>query len=129
MTFPRTVASLLLSAALAACQFSPYMMGGGGTNPKGGTGYTGGSTAAVAISGYSFQPPTVSFPGANMVTVTWTNDDGVAHTVTDTAATKAFDSGSIAPGATYSFSFPATMKTYSYRCTIHAGMTGTINVQ
>ena len=122
----RKTPALVLCAALAACQYAPYTMGP--TN-KGGGGYSGGNMAAVSISGYSFQPPSVSFPGANMVTVTWTNDDGVAHTVTDTAGSPAFDSGSIAPGGAFSFSFPATVKMYNYRCTIHAGMTGTINVQ
>jgi plastocyanin len=124
MALRKTVLLLILCAALAACDYVPMV--GGGIR---GTGYTGGNMAAGSISGYSFQPPSVSFPGANMVTVTWTNYDAVAHTVTDTAGTPAFDSGSIAPGGMYSFSFPTTVKTYSYRCTIHAGMTGTINVQ
>ncbi|HVO38816.1 MAG TPA: hypothetical protein VMV03_07285 [Spirochaetia bacterium] len=122
----RKIPALVLCAALAACQYAPYTMGPTTTR---GTGYTGGNMAAVSISGYSFQPPSVTFPGANMVTVTWTNYDAVAHTVTDTAGSPAFDSGSILPGGMFSFSFPTTVKMYSYRCTIHAGMTGTINVQ
>ena len=44
-----------------------------------GAGYTGGSTAAVFISGSTFSPASVALPVSAGVTVTWTNNDGVAR--------------------------------------------------
>ena len=42
-------------------------------------------------------------------TVTWTNNDSVAHTVTDDLSTVGGPaSGNIAPGSTYSFTFDKT---------------------
>jgi plastocyanin len=57
--------------------------------------------------------------------VKWTNNDAIAHTVTSN--TGAFDSGNMAAGATYSYTF-STAGTYNYHCTYHSGMTGTVMV-
>lgn len=119
----KLLAALLLVLALGACQNAGM---GGVVN---GAGYTGGNTAGASISGYAFRPSSVTFPGANMVTVTWTNNDTVTHTVTESSGTPAFDSGNVAPGQTYNFSFSVTVKTYTYHCSIHPYMTGTITVQ
>ena len=59
-------------------------------------------------------------------TVVVTNDDTVTHTWTST--TGAFNSGPLAPGASYSHTF-AVAGTYPYMCTIHTFMTGSIVVQ
>ena len=59
-------------------------------------------------------------------TVTWTNNDTVAHT--STADAGAWNSSSIAPGATFSRTF-SSGDTFQYHCTIHPGMVGTVNVQ
>ncbi len=59
-------------------------------------------------------------------TVTWTNNDTVAHT--STADGGAFDSGSIAPGDTFRFTFPSAGN-FQYHCTIHPGMVASIVVQ
>jgi plastocyanin len=56
-------------------------------------------------------------------TVMWTNNDTVTHTVTGTD----FDSGDIAPGATYSHTF-ATPGTFTYKCTIHPSMIAKVTV-
>jgi plastocyanin len=61
-------------------------------------------------------------------TITWTNTDTIAHTSTSTDAGAVFDSGSIAAGAKFSFTFQ-NKGTFAYHCTIHAGMVGTIVVQ
>jgi plastocyanin len=58
-------------------------------------------------------------------TVTWVNRDASAHTVTSTAGV--FDSGVVASGATYSYTFTQP-GTYQYYCTIHPWMKGTIVV-
>jgi plastocyanin len=59
------------------------------------------------------------------VTVTWVNDDNTTHTVT--ANDGSFDSGNIAPGATFTHTFNA-VGSVAYHCTIHPTMTGTIVV-
>ncbi len=60
-------------------------------------------------------------------TVTWTNDDGGAHTATSTDGPASFDSGNIATGATWSFTFTEA-GTYDYKCDYHSSMTATITV-
>ena len=62
-------------------------------------------------------------------TVTWTNNDGLAHTATsDPGAPAAFDSSTIAPGGTFQFTFDV-VGTYAYHCAIHASMHGTVVVE
>jgi plastocyanin len=61
--------------------------------------------------------------------VTWTNNDGVGHTVTsDAGAPAAFDSGTIAGGGTFAFTFTVA-GTYDYHCKIHASMHGSVVVE
>ena len=59
-------------------------------------------------------------------TVTWVNDDGATHTVT--ADGGAFDSGSLANGATFQFTFDQ-VGDFAYHCSIHTTMQGTISVK
>jgi plastocyanin len=61
-------------------------------------------------------------------TVTWKNDDTVAHTVTSDASGQ-FDSGNLSPGQTYQHTFNAT-GTYPYHCAIHGqqSMSGVVHV-
>jgi plastocyanin len=58
--------------------------------------------------------------------VTWTNTDSIAHTSTSNAA--GWDSGIVAPGEAFSFTFQ-TAGTFQYHCAIHPGMTGTVVVR
>ena len=60
-------------------------------------------------------------------TVTWTNDDGMGHTATSTSGPVSFDSGNIASGATWSFTFTEA-GTYEYKCSYHSSMTASITV-
>ena len=55
----------------------------------------------------------------------------MGHTVTEDGASPTFDSGIIANGQTYSLSFGynAVGNIYTYHCTPHPSMTGTIIVQ
>ena len=55
--------------------------------------------------------------------VTWTNTDGTAHTVT--ADKGQFSSDELSSNDTFAFSFTAP-GTYSYHCSIHPFMKGTI---
>ena len=79
--------------------------------------------AAVKIAGFAFGPASLTIaPGQ---TITWTNGDAVAHTVT--SDDKAWDSGTIAPGA--SFSVTVTQPgTYAYHCSLHPFMHGAVVV-
>lgn len=77
----------------------------------------------VIISGFSFLPPLLNVPpGTN---VTWINQDNVGHTVT--SDNNAFDSGTIAPGKSYTHRFNSP-GTYAYHCRIHPTMQGSIAV-
>lgn len=77
----------------------------------------------IAIQAFVFDPVAVTVPVGT--TVVWTNKDPVAHTVTDIGGT--FDSGLFDEGATYSVTF-TTPGTYTYYCTPHPMMIGTIEV-
>jgi plastocyanin len=81
-------------------------------------------TNEVFIQSYAFTPSTITV--AVNTTITWTNKDGVAHTVTST--TGLFDSGSMSTDGTYSHTF-TTAGTFPYKCTFHTYMTATVIVQ
>ncbi len=83
-----------------------------------------GATHAVTISDFAFSPATLTVTAGD--TVTWTNQDQIGHTATST--TGAFDSGDLAQGDSFSFTF-TTPGTYDYLCTPHPSMTGRIVVQ
>lgn len=95
-----------------------------GTGNKNSTGNSGGpGTNEVWIQGMAFTPTSITVSAGT--TITWTNKDAVAHTVTSN--TGVFSSGSIATSGTYSYLF-STAGTYPYHCTIHPSMTGTVTV-
>jgi plastocyanin len=77
----------------------------------------------VFIQGNAFNPKTITVTAGT--TITWTNKDGIAHTVTSTSAL--FDSGSISANGTYSRTF-STAGTFPYICTVHPTMTATVKV-
>jgi len=79
------------------------------------------ATNMVSIVNMSFSPASLSVTAGT--TITWTNNDNTTHTVT--ADDNSFDSGNIAPGTKYSRLFSAA-GTYTYHCTIHPMMKGTI---
>lgn len=79
---------------------------------------------AVAISGFSFAPASVTVTVGD--TVTWTNSDAQAHTAT--ADDASWDTGTIAGSGTGSTTFAAA-GTFPYHCRIHPTMTGTVTVQ
>jgi len=130
----RTVTLLLLSGALlgsaglAAC-------GGGdaGSTAASAPAATASATPAkpssggaeARIAGFAFAPKQLKVKVGE--TITWTNQDSAAHTVTAKSGAS-FDSGSLAQGA--DFTFKATKPgTIEYFCAIHPSMTGTIIVQ
>jgi plastocyanin len=79
---------------------------------------------SVDISGFAFDPATLTVMEGD--TVTWTNLDQVAHTVT--ADDASWDSGTLNHGESWSHTFDAS-GTWDYHCTIHPMMTGTVIVE
>ena len=69
---------------------------------------------AVAISGFSFSPGSVTIAVGD--TVTWTNSDAQAHTAT--ADDGSWDTGTLANGASGTITF-STAGTFAYECSIH----------
>ncbi len=83
-------------------------------------------TSAVSIHNFAFNPADVTISVGT--TVTWTNNDSMAHTVTSlSGAPVAFDSGTVNPGGKFSFTFTA-IGTYPYYCKIHPFMLGNVTV-
>ena len=82
------------------------------------------TTHNVYMDGFAFKPQTVSVQVGD--TVVWTNNDTFLHTTT--ADGGAWDSGDMSQGDTFPFTFTAP-GTYSYRCSFHASMTGTVIVE
>ena len=78
---------------------------------------------AVNISNFAFAPATVSVTAGT--TVTWTNRDQIAHTVSDTQ--NGIASPVLNQSQTYSHTFTKP-GTYHYICTIHPFMHGTVIV-
>lgn len=97
------------------------LVGGEG---KGGSRGASPADGAVAIVDFAFEPAALTATVGE--TVTWTNEDGAAHTVTSDGDGP-LDSGDLDQGAVYeaSFEWPGT---YTYICTIHPTMQGTVEV-
>lgn len=94
-----------------------------GTSAATGSASTAPGTVAVTMGDNQFEPPS-AIVGAGG-TVTWTNTDGIPHTVTATDGS--FDSGIMMPGDTFSYRFDQ-LGTVPYRCILHPGMEGTVDV-
>jgi plastocyanin len=91
----------------------------------------GGASTAVSIpvgaevlGNRAFSPDNLEIDAGT--TVTWTNTDSVSHTSTSNAS--GWDSGIIAPGRQFSFTYQ-TSGTFPYHCAIHPGMVGTVVVR
>ncbi len=79
---------------------------------------------AIEIKNFAFNPSTITIPKGT--TVIWTQNDGVAHTVTSSVG-KGFDSGTLNPGDPFRWTFNDA-GTFSYVCSFHINMKGTIIV-
>jgi nitrite reductase (NO-forming) len=112
--------------------------GGGGAAETGtttGTGATGGGATGVSIVPGSSSLTTDAFQPnpaqvSTGITVTWTNDDAQPHTATsgqNVTPDGRFDSGIMAPAATFDFTFTEAGE-YPYFCILHPNMVGTVSV-
>src|SRR5215203_3823787 len=82
-----------------------------------------GQTMTVSIEDFFFSPANMTVaPGT---TVMWVNNGQAPHT--STADDGTWDSGTLQPGKSFSFTFDQA-GTYTYHCSIHPDMTGTITV-
>lgn len=84
----------------------------------------------VTIQSFAFSPATITVPRGT--TVTWVNRDSASHTIVSDAQGSGvqgalFTSSSLGNGTNYSFKFD-NPGTYSYFCSIHPSMKGTVIV-
>ncbi|MFA6526182.1 MAG: plastocyanin/azurin family copper-binding protein [Candidatus Buchananbacteria bacterium] len=81
-------------------------------------------TRNIEMRNYSFNSATVTINRGT--TVIWTNFDSAPHDVV--ADNKSFSSSLFGQGQSYSFTF-TTIGTYTYYCSVHPSMKGTIIVK
>ncbi len=105
--------AMLLIAFSISCQATPPTEG-----------ETASTSTEINISGFAFVPATITVTVGT--TVTWSNLDSAAHTVT--SETNLFDSGNLVRNATFSYSF-ADRGTFSYFCANHPYMKGEVSVE
>jgi plastocyanin len=114
-----------LSIGLAAAALGLAACGGSDEEPAASSGAkspaseTSGTT--VNVGDNTFTPADLKVAAGEKVT--FENGGAIAHTVTGDG----FDSGSIAPGDTFTLTADKTGK-LSYVCTFHPGMQGTLQV-
>jgi plastocyanin len=115
-----TMLFAILSISNGCTKSSMADMTGTGGEPGGSKGP---GTNEVFIQDMAFNPSTITVAAGT--TIKWTNKDIVAHTVTSDAGL--FESGSIATGGVFSFTFPA-VGTFTYHCTPHPTMNASVVV-
>lgn len=118
-------AALLLAACSSSGSATPTTKAAPTPSTASGSASSGATAKdAITIKNFSFAPSSITVaPGA---TVTVTNKDQVAHTVTSTKG--GFDTGDIGSGQSKTFTAPNTPGTYPYICSIHQYMSGTLVV-
>lgn len=122
------VVAALLVLPLAACGSTSNSV----TTPTGTTAVSSAAAAPapagskIVINNFAFSPATLTVSPGQQVTVQ--NSDSTTHTVTATAG-KIFDTGSVAAGASATFTAPTAPGSYPYICTIHQFMHGTLVVK
>jgi plastocyanin len=114
------VAIVVLVVALAAGKSRPASPASGGK--PGGVVETS-ADVHVTIQNYAFSPAKLTVKVGTKIIVT--NKDQTAHTLT--AQSGAFDSGTIQPNKTMSFTVKKA-GVYPFYCQFHAFMTGTMTV-
>jgi plastocyanin len=97
--------------------------GGATSAPDGDTTATAETGSTVTIDNYAFSPASITVSVGT--TVTWVNNDTTAHTVT--ADDGSFDSGNLAPGESFTYTFTSA-GSFVYHCNYHPNMEGTVAV-
>lgn len=118
---------VLLLLALAGCGGDDDGdSGGGGGNGAGSAGAGAGASGEVEIKmeGFQFAPKTATVRVGQEVK--WVNEDSAPHNATaDSGAS--FKSDDFGKGGEFTFT-PTKAGTIRYECTLHPGMTGTLQV-
>ncbi|MFA5348694.1 MAG: cupredoxin family copper-binding protein [Methanoregula sp.] len=114
---------LILSCACTGCTSSQTPA----ATPAATTPYPATGSTSILIKNFAFSPDMLTIRSGT--TVTWTNQDSAPHQIaSDTGSSVSFSSDPLSNGASYQFTFTAP-GTYSYHCSIHPTMKGTIVVQ
>ncbi len=112
---------LILACMTAGCNSSPAPASPAATPASS----VGGST--ITIRNFAFDPSALTVKTGT--TVTWVNNDSPPHAIaSDAGSPAAFSSDSLSTGASYQFTF-SQPGTYTYHCSIHPSMKGTVIVQ
>jgi plastocyanin len=112
---------VIVACMAAGCSYSPTP-----ATPATPTASSGGGNT-ITIKNFAFGPSTLTVKTGTVVT--WVNNDGATHTIaSDAGSPAAFSSDPLSPGASFAFTF-SKPGTYSYHCSIHPSMTGTVIVQ
>jgi len=82
-------------------------------------------TKEVMIENYKYSPAALTVSVGD--TVKWTNMDTAPHTVTVTSGPVKFNSGNLAKGQSFSYTFTKA-GTYAYYCAVHPDMTAKVTV-
>lgn len=106
----------------ASCQASSTTTSG--TSSTSGSSSSQATQQTITIDNLAYSPQALSVPVGTQVV--WSNNDSTPHTVTSPNGTP-LNSGTLSPGRNYRYTFTQP-GTYTYTCTIHPSMTGTITV-
>ena len=120
---------LILAVSITGVLLAPTSTSSKGPTPEAFISILKGSATPGTLLTYSPQNVTLIIGTNN--TVEWTNNDIAAHTVTSVSVpsgASAFNSGNMDPGAKYVYTF-ATPGTYTYHCSYHFWMQGTVTVE
>jgi len=116
--------TMLFTFGLAVTTALLVLVGCSKSSPTGPSGSGGGTGNVVTISNMAYSPSPLTV--SKGTTVTWKNNDSVAHTAT--ADDASFDTGNIPANSTSSGVTFNQAGTFAYHCTYHSGMHGTITV-
>jgi plastocyanin len=122
MNIKLTGAFFVIAIVLAGC--APQAAAPVASIPATSLPVVSGSEAKINISGFAFDPVTITIKVGE--TVTWTNQDNVVHTVA--ADDNSWTSDNLGKGASFSHTFN-TAGTFTYHCGVHPNMKGTVIVQ
>ena len=117
MSLSNTLRSAAVAAALGAATaaiLAAVVLPGRAESPA----------SAVSIDNFTFNPQQLTVKAGS--TVTWTNKDDIPHAIA--AVGKEFKSKVLDTDNSFSFTF-TTPGSYSYFCSLHPHMTGTIVVE
>jgi plastocyanin len=116
---------VVAAVAIAACSggASPTPSAAAASTATSPSAAAGGGAGTVDIKNTAFNPTSITVKVGDKVT--WTNNDGFAHTVT--ADDNSFDSNNVDGGKTFDHTF-TTAGTFAYHCKIHPFMKATVTV-